>query len=816
MSKSIAGRAALFLGSCLAGAAFAQVSFAPPASYFPGGAPVAIAVRDVNGDGKADIVAAIGFSSPGKVAILLGNGAGGFTPASPLTTANSPFGVAIGDFNHDGIPDLAISTAATAQVAILLGTGGGAFAAPVAYAVGNSPNAIVIADFDGDGNADLAIACQASNAVSVLLGNGDGTFGAATAVPVGTAPFSIAAGDFNRDGIADLVTANAFSGDVSLLLGNGAGGFAPSAIATGANSQAVAVADLNRDGNADIVVGRAGVSGSVVVLLGNGNGTFGAPTAFSVSQPVQDVAIADFDGDGNADVAAVGGGGALFILAGDGTGSLATPATFSAGGSAVGIAFGDFNGDAKADVVVAGGSAGNLSVLLNNSAFVVSAQAWGYNEQGDLGNGTMVNSAVPVAVQNLTGITQISAGFIHSMALRGDGTAWAWGANYGGPLGNGNSDASSVPVQVVTDYTNAPLTNIVSVSAGYDSSLAIRSDGSVWGWGNNLRGQTGTGCFLHDTHWPLQVSGISNAIAVSSGAAYSLALKADGTVWAWGANDYGNLGDGTTAQRCSPVQVSGLTGIVAIAANIDGGHSLAIKADGTVWAWGKNDRGMIGDGSTIDRWTPVQVAGLAGVRAIAVGSFHSVVAKADGTVWAWGDNFHGQLGDGTTTPRTTPVQVPSFGGVVVVTTGQTHTVALKADGTVWAWGGNGASGQLGDGTFNLYDRVSPAIVPNISGATALSTGGQHSIFVLKGMTIAAMIGIVQAMNLPVGVSNALTGTLNAAEASYDAGHIHAACAQVGAFGRQVRAFRGKQIGTSAAEQLLGGAGRLGTSLGCGP
>jgi len=184
-------------------------------------------------------------------------------------------------------------------------------------------------------------------------------------------------------------------------------------------------------------------------------------------------------------------------------------------------------------------------------------------------------------------------------------------------------------------------------------------------------------------------------VQIAGGGHHSLALRNDGTVWAWGRNNYGQLGDGTTTERHTPVQVANLTGVQAIAGGFS--HSLALRSDGTVWAWGRNSKGQLGDGTTTNRTTPVQVLNLTGVQAIAGGFFHSLALKSDGTVWAWGYNHFGQLGDGTTANRTIPVQVADLTGVQAIAAGSDHSLALRNDGTVWAWGWN-YLGQLGDGT----------------------------------------------------------------------------------------------------------------------
>ncbi len=183
--------------------------------------------------------------------------------------------------------------------------------------------------------------------------------------------------------------------------------------------------------------------------------------------------------------------------------------------------------------------------------------------------------------------------------------------------------------------------------------------------------------------------------AIAAGAYHTVALKNDGTVWAWGWNDCGQLGDGTTTNRTIPVQVKGISDVVAIAAGMY--HTVALKNDGTVWAWGVNEYGKLGDGTTNNSFTPVQVNGISNVKAIAAGAYHTVALKNDGTVWTWGYNHYGELGNGTTVDSSTPVQVKGISDVKAIAAGACHTVALKNDGTVWAWGCN-YDGELGNGT----------------------------------------------------------------------------------------------------------------------
>ncbi len=219
------------------------------------------------------------------------------------------------------------------------------------------------------------------------------------------------------------------------------------------------------------------------------------------------------------------------------------------------------------------------------------------------------------------------------------------------------------------------------------------------------------------------------------GGFHSLLQHEDGTVWAWGGNTSGQLGDGTTTTRLTPVRVVGLDNVKYLAAGRT--HSLALKNDGTVWAWGDNTYGQLGDGTLTNRSTPVRVQGLSGVVAITTGDWHSVALMSDGTLRAWGDNGTGKLGDGTYTNRSTPVQVSGLTGVLVVSLGSNHSLAMKQDGTVWAWGNND-NGQLGDGT--TVRRPTPVQVQGLSGCLALSGGIVQSLALKQDGTVWAWGG----------------------------------------------------------------------------
>jgi len=277
---------------------------------------------------------------------------------------------------------------------------------------------------------------------------------------------------------------------------------------------------------------------------------------------------------------------------------------------------------------------------------------------------------------------KISAGYTHSLEIKSDGTVWAWGDDRYGQLGDDVTRADkATPVQV------SGISDIVAVSAGGYHSVALKSDGTVWAWGYDRYGQLGDDVTRADKATPVQVSGISDIVAVSAGGYHSVALKSDGTVWAWGDDYYGQLGDGGRLRyRPAPVQVSGISDIVAVSAGQS--HSVALKSDGTVLAWGDDSDGQLGNDATLaNKYIAVQVSGISDIVAVSAGGYHSVALKSDGTVWAWGSDRYGQLGDDATrADKATPVQVSGISDIVAVSAGYGHSFAIKSDGTVWVRG----------------------------------------------------------------------------------------------------------------------------------
>ena len=279
------------------------------------------------------------------------------------------------------------------------------------------------------------------------------------------------------------------------------------------------------------------------------------------------------------------------------------------------------------------------------------------------------------------------------------------------------------------------------LAAGAHHTIALRSDGTVWAWGANIRGQLGDGTNTN-RGTPVRVQNLSNITAIAAGADHSLALRRDGTVWAWGINNAGQmgsgqLGDGTTTNRNTPVQVQGLTNVTAIAAGTR--YSLAVRSDGTVWGWGHKHSGSNAVGIVFSSNTPVQVQGLSNITAVAGGNNHSLALRSDGTVWAWGGNISGHLGNGTTGTTAeglVPAQVLNLTNVTAIAAGYWHSVALRRDGTVWAWGYN-TFGQLGSlgGDSNIPRQA------QISNVTAISTGFGHVLAVSNNRVWAWGMGI---------------------------------------------------------------------------
>lgn len=328
-------------------------------------------------------------------------------------------------------------------------------------------------------------------------------------------------------------------------------------------------------------------------------------------------------------------------------------------------------------------------------------------------------------------IPAVSAGGSHSLALHSDGTLWAYGLNQTGQLGDGSGVNRLTPVQVAGG-------NWSKVSAGLNHSLAVKADGSLWGWGGNQFGQVGDGTTV-DKLSPVRIDTANDWVSVTAGGSSSFALKANGTLWAWGQNATGLLGNGNTLNQSVPVPVLNPGASRYVAVSSGGEHTLALQADGTLWAWGFNLHGQLGNGSVVDSLTPIQVGNATGWKAIAAGGTHSVALKADGTIWSWGRNDAGQLGNGAAdlNAHSAPVQVGTASDWTVISAGDLHTLALRRNGTVSSWGFN-QNGQLGDGT--VIAKTAPVSITSpiqFNNVVAISSGAAHSLALLANGDIYA-------------------------------------------------------------------------------
>ena len=317
-----------------------------------------------------------------------------------------------------------------------------------------------------------------------------------------------------------------------------------------------------------------------------------------------------------------------------------------------------------------------------------SLWTWGFNGDGELGDGTTTNRSIPRQIGS--GFSAITTGWSHMLALKNDGSLWTWGYNYYGQLGDGQKsgirDANPNPRSIGTGFTN--------VAAGWKHTIATKSDGTLWAWGDNRNGQLGLD-LIANASVPKQVGTGFAVVAIGElnffiRSSYTVAIKSDGSLWSWGGNHYGQLGDNTTEDSSTPKQIG--TGFSSVTAGDF--HALAIKSDGSLWAWGHNGSGRLGDGTETDSLIPKQIG--TDFIAVSAGSTHTVAIKVDGSLWAWGANALGQFGDGTNAGSLFPKQIGiGFSGLAA---GGFHTVAIKNDRSLWTWGYNNY-GQLGDGTM---------------------------------------------------------------------------------------------------------------------
>jgi len=350
---------------------------------------------------------------------------------------------------------------------------------------------------------------------------------------------------------------------------------------------------------------------------------------------------------------------------------------------------------------------------------------WGLNTNGQLGLGTTTNYSSPKQVGSLTNWLSVVGGLYHSIALKTDGTIWTWGFNNFGQLGIGNTTPYSSPKQV------GALTNWSVIASGANSSFAIKKDGSLWCWGaNNSVGQLGLGNTTSYSS-PKQVGSLTNWAYISSGVAQgvstTMAIKTDGTLWAWGSGNNGQLGLNNTINYSSPKQVGSLTNWAKVSSGFH--HTVAIKTDGTIWSWGQGTYSCLGLGNNTNYSSPKQIGLLTNWLNVACGTYDSYSIKTDGTLWAWGYNGSGELGNGTlSVQQNSPVQIGALTNWLSIAGGNYFVAAVQTNGALYTWGQNGY-GQLGLGNTNNYS--SPKQVGSLTNWRSPSCNGGGSMLALQ-------------------------------------------------------------------------------------
>lgn len=401
-------------------------------------------------------------------------------------------------------------------------------------------------------------------------------------------------------------------------------------------------------------------------------------------------------------------------------------------------------------IAAAHSSEHSLALHADGTVYVWGSNAHSYNQLGMSGSNKSLPTPLPASTFNNKKIIAIDASDHFGMALDEEGHVWMWACNYRGVQGTNTNNTSPKQIEA-SRFDNK---RIEKISAGDHTAMAIDEDGTLWVWGSNSNGKLGNGLDSgspstatsrnNDRTYPgkIEPSRFNNkkiiTVATNSNinggigdSGHNLAIDEDGNVWAWGQNNSGQLGVGDTNKKLVPTLVNGFGGkrITAISASTH--HSMAIDADGSVWAWGLNDAGQLGDNTTQQKNVPTKINPAAfnniKIKSIAAGDAHSSALDQNGNLWTWGSNANVQLGDGTTENRRIPTIVQYFLSLNIqtITASGSHTMAIGESGSVWAWGKNNF-GQIGDGTTT--NRSTPALIfttPTPIYGIAIDVTGTH-------------------------------------------------------------------------------------------
>ena len=348
---------------------------------------------------------------------------------------------------------------------------------------------------------------------------------------------------------------------------------------------------------------------------------------------------------------------------------------------------------------------------------------WGSSTNGQLGLGNRTYYSSPAQVGSLTNWLSITTNYIGSVAVKNDGTLWTWGRGLYGALGLGNQTYYSSPKQV------GSLTSWLTISGGYACTGSVKTDGTLWMFGAASNyGQLGLGNITSYSS-PKQVGALTNWSKISFGNLYNcFAIKTNGTLWSWGYNGYGMLGIGNTNNYSSPKQIGALTNWSKVSAG--NAHILSVKTDGTLWSWGANNTGQLGLGTVgagTYKSSPTQIGSLSTWSDVAAGVSCSFAIKTDGTIWAWGASNSGVLGLGNTTSYSSPKQIGSLTNWSQPFTsnyGGARAAVLKTDGTLWTWGEN-SQGALGLGNRTNYS--SPKQVGSSAAWLKVTVGANYML-----------------------------------------------------------------------------------------